>query len=102
MDHMLNGWLIGINKKLRSQILAGASAMCWAVWLYRNEMVFDKAPVPSYLQVLFKGTHWIQFWSVLQKEDDRPALTMGCRMLESAAMEIFAAHGWSFRNRIVV
>ncbi|CAN6182020.1 unnamed protein product [Urochloa humidicola] len=100
VDYMFNGWLSGINRKLKSQILAGASAMCWAIWISRNDVVFDKGLVPSYLQVLFRGTYWTRFWSLLQKVDDRPAASMGCRMLESAAMEVFAAHGWRFRNRI--
>jgi hypothetical protein len=35
------------------------------------------------------------------EEEDRLSFKVGCRLLESAAMEIFAAHRWSFRNIIV-
>jgi hypothetical protein len=27
--------------------------MCWAIWISRNDIVFDKSIVPSYL--LFRG-----------------------------------------------
>ena len=39
--HMFNGWLNGINKELMYKILVGASAVCWAIWLSRNDMVFN-------------------------------------------------------------
>jgi hypothetical protein len=42
-------WLEGINRKLKSKIIVGASALCWAVWLSRNDIVFNKTVAPSYL-----------------------------------------------------
>jgi len=39
--HMFNGWLIGLNKKRMYKILVGVSAVCWAIWLSRNDMVFN-------------------------------------------------------------
>nr|TKW34566.1 hypothetical protein SEVIR_2G314250v2 [Setaria viridis] len=83
----------GLNRKLQSQILAGAIAMRWAIWISINDVVFDKGIVPSYLQVVFRGTHWTRFWSLLQKEEDRPVVKAGCRLFESAAIEVFATHG---------
>jgi hypothetical protein len=38
---MFNGWRNGINKKLMYKILVGALALCWAIWLRRNDMVFN-------------------------------------------------------------
>jgi hypothetical protein len=89
---MFTYWLGGINRKTKSQILVGASAVCWAVWLTRNDIVFDKAIAPSYLQVIFRGAYWIRSWSLLQK-DDRHVMKMGCRTIETVAMELFARHG---------
>jgi hypothetical protein len=80
---MFIDWLEGINRKLKSHILVGASAFCWMIWLTRNDIVFDKVVAPSYLQAIFRGTYWTRFWSLLQKEED-----------------LFARHGWSFRNRL--
>jgi hypothetical protein len=62
---MFTGWLDGINRKLKFKILVAAIAICWAIWLTRNDIIFDKATTPSYLQVIFKGTYWIRFWSLL-------------------------------------
>ena len=98
--HMFNGWLIGLNKKLMYKILVGASAVCWAIWLSRNNMVFNNSRVATSLQVIFRGTHWIRFWALLQKENERPQVTLGCRVLETTAMEFFASNGWSFSYRI--
>jgi hypothetical protein len=43
MDQLINGWLFGINRKLKSQMLAGAVDMCWAIWISRNDVVFDNS-----------------------------------------------------------
>ena len=98
--HMFNGWLIGLNKKLMYKILVGASAVCWAIWLSRNDMVFNNSRAATPLQVIFRGTHWIRYWALLQKENERPQVTLGCRVLETTAMEFFASNGWSFSYRI--
>ena len=68
--HMFNGWLIGLNKKLMYKILVGASAVCWAIWLSRNDMVFNNSRAVTPLQVIFRGTHRIRIWALLQKENE--------------------------------
>jgi len=55
VHHMFTDWLDGFNRKLKSKILVGASAICWVIWLTQNDIVFDKVPAPSYLQVIFRG-----------------------------------------------
>ena len=45
--NMLGLWLNGIDVKLKKHIFIGASAMYWAVWLSRNDVVFDKSIVHS-------------------------------------------------------
>ena len=35
---------MGIDIKTKKLILVGASAICWALWLSKNDMVFDKLP----------------------------------------------------------
>jgi len=98
--HMFNGWLNGINKELMYKILVGASALCWTIWLSRNDMVFNNFRAVTPLQVIFRGTHWIRFWALQHKEDDRPHVLMGCRVIETTSVEIFSSNGWSFSNRI--
>ena len=36
-----------------SLLLTAASALCWTIWLTRNEVVFDKSRPKTFLQVLF-------------------------------------------------
>jgi hypothetical protein len=52
---LFTGWLDGINRKLKYKILVGVNAICWVIWLTRNDIIFDKAAAPSYLQVIFRG-----------------------------------------------
>ena len=99
---MFTDWLHGFNRKLKSKILVGASAICWVIWLTRNDIVFDKVLAPSYLQVIFRGTYWIRFWSLLQKEEDRQMMKMRCRNIETTTLEVFVRHGWRFSNRIAL
>jgi hypothetical protein len=69
--------------------------------LNRNDIVFDNSPMKTYMQVLFRATHWLWMWSLLQKcDDDTNLLKDACRSLETMAMQIFANHGWRFSNRI--
>jgi hypothetical protein len=65
-------------------------------------LVFDKILALSYLHVIFRGTYWIRFWTLLQKEEYRQIMMMGCRKIETAAIEVFARNGWRFVNRITV
>jgi hypothetical protein len=99
--HLFDGWLQGLGNKIKYVILAGASAFCWAIWLCRNDEIFNATRAFSPLQALFRGTHWIRHWALLQKEEDRPQINSGCRVLESAMMELFASHGWSFSGRLL-
>jgi hypothetical protein len=80
----------------------GASVICWAIWLTQNDIIFDKTTTPSYLQVIFKESYWTRSWSLLQKEEDRQMMKMGCRNIETAVMEVFARHGWRFSNIIAL
>jgi hypothetical protein len=33
VHNIFTGWLEGIDRKLKSHILVGVSAICWAIWL---------------------------------------------------------------------
>jgi hypothetical protein len=36
--------------KLRQQLLAGASAFCWSIWLSRKDVVLDKTSIKSFFR----------------------------------------------------
>ncbi|WVZ50906.1 LOW QUALITY PROTEIN: hypothetical protein U9M48_002112 [Paspalum notatum var. saurae] len=75
-------WLNVYSKKLKFHILLGASAICWAIWLWRNDMV------------IYRATYWIRCWSVLCKEEERGKLKLGCQHLESVVLKLFFNFGW--------
>ena len=95
MDDLFIRWSKLLNKKYNSLLLTAASALCWAVWITQNEVVFDKCRPKSFLQVLFKGTHWLRQWARLQRHDDlRDQLSLAAQHLESSALQFFGSNGW--------
>ena len=51
--NMFGSWLYGLSLKLRNQILLGAVALCWSIWLNRNDTIFNKAKPNTSMQVFF-------------------------------------------------
>jgi hypothetical protein len=78
-----------------SLLLTAAAALCWIIWLTRNEVVFDKCRPKTFLQVLFGGTHWIRQWARLQRRDDlRDQLTFARQHLKTSALHFFSSREW--------
>jgi hypothetical protein len=93
----------GVDLNTKNLIITGVSVLCWAIWISRNGLVFNKAQMFTYLQVLFRGTHWLKLWAQLQRSDDSAdLLRRACRYLETMAMQFFAYRGWRFFNRIAL
>ena len=42
VDHMFGDWLQGFNSMLKPLLLLGAAVLCWALWICRNDLVFEK------------------------------------------------------------
>jgi len=83
------------RKKYNTLLLTAAAALMWAIWLTRNEIVFDKYKPKSFLQVLFRGTHWLRQWAKLQRHDDlKDQLISVAQFLETSALEFFGSTGW--------
>ena len=75
-------------------LLTGAVAICWSIWLARNDTVSNNCRPKTFLQVLFSKTHWLQSWAWLQHIDDRrERLVDACQLLESSVLQFFASHG---------
>jgi hypothetical protein len=95
IDELFNRLSKLASKKYNALLLTAASALCWAVWITRNEVIFDKCRPKSFLQVLFKGTHWLRQWTKLQWHDDlRDQLTLAGQHLETSALHFFGSNGW--------
>jgi hypothetical protein len=54
---MFGNWILNIDGDMRKLILVGICAILWGIWLSRNDVVFDKNPVLSYVQVIYRATH---------------------------------------------
>ena len=102
VSHLLGSWLRGRVLKDKKMILLGAAAMCWAIWLCRNDAVFCRKFPNSYLQIILRATYWARTWSLLSKEEEKYLLKNKCRELESLSLELFAKGGWNFRNRVTL
>jgi hypothetical protein len=49
--------LSSFPRKQRALVFIGVAGFCWALWLSRNDMVFQKSKRKSFLQVMFRGTY---------------------------------------------
>ena len=51
------------------------------------------------MQVIFRETYWLRFWSMLQHEERTKDLFMKVSTsLEMVALELFESHGWKYNN----
>ena len=101
VSHLFQEWSKLGRSKHNLLVLTGASALCWAIRLTRNDFVFNKSQKQTFLQVLLRGTCWLWFWTQLQCSDEyKTSILEVCRLLEPSAMFLFVYHGWSFSYRI--
>jgi len=98
IGHLLGSWLNGYPAKLKKQLLVGASAMCWAIWLYRNDVVFHRTNSNPYLKVILRGIHRVRSWSQLSEEEAMKAIKNNCQRLEATTMKFFTRCGWNFKR----
>jgi len=90
IGHLLGSLLNGYPAKLKKRVLVGASATSWPIWLCQNDIVFHRSNSNSYIQVIFRGTYWARFWSLLSEEEAMADLRENCWRLEAMVMELFA------------
>jgi hypothetical protein len=80
-----------------NQILLGAAALCWAIWLNRNDMVFNNVKSNTFIKVIFSTTYWIRTWLLLHKSEEAREMLKkkkkGYNLLETVIMEVFVKFG---------
>jgi hypothetical protein len=52
---MFGAWVYDMSSSNRQIFLVGIGAMLWAIWLSRNDVVFNKVTISSSMQVIFRG-----------------------------------------------
>lgn len=70
-----------------------AALILWAIWLYRNDVVFNGSSLIFFLHVIFIGTHWARTWSLLLKGVDEEIVKSYCKLLEKRVLEFFSVYG---------
>lgn len=55
--------------------------VCWAIWIIRNDWVFENILVKSPLYVVYKSLSFIQKWHILLKEEDQELLGGWCEAI---------------------
>jgi hypothetical protein len=100
INDIFGAWIKSFSVKQRKHVLLGVAAVCWAIWLSRNDSVFQRSKPCSCLLVIFKSAFWIRSWSILTKEQERRCLMVGSRCLETTALEIFNKFCWNSLRRI--
>jgi len=84
IDDLFVNWSKRGSKLYNSLFLTAASALCWTIWITRNEVVFDKCRPKFFLQVLFRGTYWLRQWAKLQRREElRLQLLLAGQRLET-------------------
>jgi hypothetical protein len=93
ISDLFGAWIKSFSAKQRKHVLLGIGAMCWAIWLSRNNSVFQRSKPHSCLQVIFKSAFWIRSWSILTKEEELRCLLLGSCCLETTTLETFNKFG---------
>ena len=95
IDDLFINWSKVVGTIHNSFLLTAASALCWTIWIIRNKVVLDKFRPKFFVQVLFRGTHWLRQWARLQRRDDLwDQLTLAGQHLETSALHFFSSSGW--------
>jgi hypothetical protein len=64
----------------------GMAAVCWAIWILRNKMTFEKYVLQNPAEVVFMVCYFLMHWTGLHKEEDKKMLESGVkRLMETAA-----------------
>jgi hypothetical protein len=61
----------------------------WAIWCTRNDFVFHKKRITSFMQATFRETYWQRLWALLQRHDAKARLA-GQALEVVVSLDIFA------------
>jgi hypothetical protein len=61
IKHIFGSWLYGVQPKAKNLIITCVAALCWAIWIRRNDLLFNNYLIVTFSQVLFRAKHWLRF-----------------------------------------
>jgi hypothetical protein len=86
---------------MKGLIWVGTTALCWAIWRCRDDVIFKKMKTKSIMQVIFSSAYWLRSWAQLQREEQaKDTLTVLSKKLEVIALEI-SNRGWKHLYRLL-
>jgi hypothetical protein len=89
ISHWFGTWLNNQPKNMKGLIWVGTTALCWAIWRCRNNVIFNKMKTNSIMQVIFRGAYGLRFWPQLQcDEQAKNTLTLLSKKLEVIDLKI--------------
>jgi hypothetical protein len=100
VTNLFGNWLKGVTKKDKGLIRVVVCALLRAIWIVRNDFIFNKKSYPSFLHVIPSITHWIHMLSCLHPAGERLDMDTGCNRLAKVARDFYSRCGWRFVRRI--
>jgi hypothetical protein len=94
ITNIFGNWLNGMANKTKAHIRIDVCALLWAIWNYRNDIIFDRATRVQFLHVINTTTYWINMWSYLFPKDQRVFMDTGCTRQMVFIRAIFSRGGW--------
>jgi hypothetical protein len=64
------------------------SAVCWAFWIVRNQITFDKKVVRSPMVAAFATCAFLRYWAGLYNEEDKGKIVAGADQMMCKALEL--------------
>ena len=108
VDDLFNHWLKQGGRKPNLYLLTGISAMCWVIWLSRNDVIFNICQPKTFFQVLFRERIGYAIGhscsTVRNKRRDwfRHVIYWSCWLFVSShPMDSLLVYGLAFNNNVV-
>ena len=98
LNECFETWLKFFQKDSKKLILVGVSALLWAIWRCRNNIVFDRKMISDPMGIVKMMCGWISDWAVLQKRyPGERMLMLGANLIVQVASEVYkSAQGWRY------
>jgi hypothetical protein len=55
VSHMFGNWLYILDDNMKKITMTGVAALCWVIWRYRNDIIFNKIKYSSFMQATLRG-----------------------------------------------
>nr|TKW10082.1 hypothetical protein SEVIR_6G096500v2 [Setaria viridis] len=67
--------------------LPGLAAICWEIWLARNNLCFEGKLTRSPTEIICSASSFLTYWAGLQNEADQKLLEEGAEALKKTALQ---------------